>query len=116
MHKVKWSLAFIEGVDPSYNKIISDYLSEYFEKYPDYILDSIENVEVARKQEFLKKLKEIGHSIIKDFNKRLQDYRETFHVNPITNAVSFLPKRRTRCYGRITCQFNIVQKEDFVRR
>lgn len=83
---------FIEGVDPSYNKIISDYLSEYFEKYPDYILDSIENVDVARKQEFLKKLKEIGHSIIKDFNKRLQDYRETFHVNPITNAVSFLPK------------------------
>ena len=67
---------FIEGVDPSYNKIISDYLSEYFEKHPDYILDSIENVDVARKARVFKKLKEIGHSIIKDFNKRLQDYRD----------------------------------------
>jgi hypothetical protein len=83
---------FIEGVDPSYNKIISDYLSEYFEKYPDYIVDSIETVDITKKQEFSKKLKEIGLSILSDFNKRLQDYRRVYHINPITNAVSFLPK------------------------
>lgn len=83
---------FIEGVDPSYNKIISDYLTEYFEKYPDYIMDSIENVDADRKQEFSKKLKEIGLSILSDFNKKLQDYRRSFHINPIINAVSFLPK------------------------
>ena len=83
---------FIEGVDPGYNKIISDYLSEYFEKYPDYIIESIENADTARKQEFAKKLKEIGLTMISDFNKKLQDYRRAFHVNPIINAVSFLPK------------------------
>ncbi|MEW6419293.1 MAG: hypothetical protein AB1480_14475 [Nitrospirota bacterium] len=83
---------FIEGVDPGYNKIISDYLSEYFEKYPDYIIDRIENEDTARKLEFSKKLKEIGLSIISDFNKKLQDYRREFHVNPIINAVLFLPK------------------------
>ncbi len=83
---------FIEGVDPGYNKIISDYLSEYFEKYPDYIIDSIENAEIGKKQEFSKKLKEIGLSILSDFNKKLQDYKRVFHINPIINAVSFLPK------------------------
>ena len=83
---------FIEGVDPSYNKIISDYLSEYFEKYPDSIVDSIENVDTNRKEEFSKKLKEIGLSILADFNNRLQDYRQANHINPILNAVSFLPK------------------------
>ncbi|MBI5057199.1 MAG: hypothetical protein HZB61_11365 [Nitrospirae bacterium] len=83
---------FIEGVDPGYNKIISDYLSEYFEKYPDYIVDSIENINAARKQEFSKKLKEIGLSILADFNKKLQEYRQVSHINPITSAVSFLPK------------------------
>ncbi|OGW39766.1 MAG: hypothetical protein A2Y97_03690 [Nitrospirae bacterium RBG_13_39_12] len=83
---------FIEGVDPGYNKIISDYLSEYFEKYPDYIIDSIENAEIGKKQEFSKKLKEIGLSVLSDFNKKLQDYRRAFHINPIINAVSFLPK------------------------
>ena len=83
---------FIEGADPAYNKIISDYLSEYFEKYPDYIAECIENVDTTRKQEFSKKLKEIGLSILADFNKKLQDYRRTFHINPIINAVSFLPK------------------------
>lgn len=83
---------FIEGADPAYNKIISDYLSEYFEKYPDYIAECIENVDTTRKQEFSKKLKEIGLSILADFNKKLQDYKRTFHINPIINAVSFLPK------------------------
>lgn len=83
---------FIQGVDPYYNKIVTDYLFEYFAKYPDYIMDSIENIDTNRKQEFSKKLKEIGISILADFNKKLQDYRETFHINPIINAVSFLPK------------------------
>ena len=26
---------FIQGVDPHYDKIITDYLSEYFAKYPE---------------------------------------------------------------------------------
>lgn len=83
---------FIQGVDPYYNKIITDYLSEYFAKYPDYIMDSIKNNDTDRKQEFSKKLKEIGISILADFNKKLQDYTRTYHINPIINAVSFLPK------------------------
>lgn len=83
---------FIQGVDPSYNKIISDYLSGYFEKYPDSIVDSIENVDATRKAELSKKLKEIGLSILADFNSKLQDYRQIYHINPILNAVSFLPK------------------------
>ena len=83
---------FIQGVDPNYNKIISDYLSEYFDKYPDYILERIENMDSVKKQEFSQKLKEIGLSILKEFNKKLQDYRQAFHINPIMNAVSFLPK------------------------
>ncbi|PIQ95127.1 MAG: hypothetical protein CO148_03580 [Nitrospirae bacterium CG_4_9_14_3_um_filter_41_27] len=83
---------FIEGVDPGYNKIISDYLSEYFEKYPDFIVDSIENVDATKKQEFSKKLKEIGLAILSDFNKKLQEYRQASHISPITSAVSFLPK------------------------
>lgn len=83
---------FIQGVDPHYDKIITDYLSEYFAKYPDYVMDSIENIDTDRKQEFSKKLKEIGISILADFNKKLQDYRRTYHINPIINAVSFLPK------------------------
>ena len=83
---------FIQGVDPNYNKIISDYLSEYFDKYPDNILERIENMDSVKKQEFSQKLKEIGLSILKEFNKKLQDYRQAFHINPIMNAVSFLPK------------------------
>lgn len=83
---------FIQGVDPYYNKTTTDYLSEYFAKYPDYIMDSIENIDMDKKQEFSKKLKEIGISILADFNKKLKDYRERFHINPIINAVSFLPK------------------------
>jgi hypothetical protein len=83
---------FIQGIDPYYSKIITDSLSEYFAKYPDYIVDSIENIDTDRKQEFSKKLKEIGISILAEFNKKLQDYRRTFHINPIINAVSFLPK------------------------
>ena len=55
-------------------------------------MDSIENIDTDRKQEFSKKLKEIGISILADFNKKLQDYRRTYHINPIINAVSFLPK------------------------
>ena len=83
---------FIQGVDPYYSKIITDSLSEYFAKYPDYIMDSFDNIDVNRKQEFAKKLKEIGISILEDFNKKLHDYRQTSHISPITNAVSFLPK------------------------
>jgi len=83
---------FIEGVDPAYNKLISDYLSEYFDQYPDFIVGSIENADETKKQEFAKKLKEIGRTIIADFDKKLQAYRSANHVNPIINAVSFLPK------------------------
>ncbi|MFA4909881.1 MAG: hypothetical protein WC649_02370, partial [Desulfobacteria bacterium] len=31
-------------------------------------------------------------SILADFDKRLKEYRLNFHINPIINAVSFLPK------------------------
>lgn len=83
---------FIQGIDPKYDKIISDYLSEYLDKYPDNILACIENIDTVKKQDFAKQLKTIGLSIRKDFNKKLQDYRQAFHINPIMNAVSFLPK------------------------
>lgn len=83
---------FIQGIDPYYSKIITDSLSEYFAKYPDYIMDSIENVDKNRKLEFSKKLKDIGISILTEFNKQRQDYRQTYHIQPITTAVSFLPK------------------------
>ncbi len=82
----------IQGIDPYYSKIITDSLSEYFAKYPDYIVDKIDNIDMNKKQEFAGKLKEIGISILADFNKKLQDYRQAYHISPITNAVSFLPK------------------------
>ncbi len=85
-------VTFMEGADQDYNKVIFDYLSEYFEKYPDYIAECIENVDEAKKQEFSHKMKEIGISILTEFNKKLQEYRNTFHIQPIIRAVSFLPK------------------------
>src|SRR3990172_27738 len=102
---------FIEGVDPLYNKIISDYLSEYFKKYPDSIVDSIENVDADRKEEFSKKLKEIGLSILSDFNNRLQDYRQANHINPILNAVSVLPKDKLAAMAE-----SLVNLTSFKRR
>lgn len=85
-------VTFMEGIDPAYRKIISDYLSEYFEKFPDYIVGSIENADEVKKQEFAKNLKEIGRTIISDFETKLSDFSIKNNISPIINAVSFLPK------------------------
>lgn len=83
---------FMEGVDPNYNETMNGYLSELFDKYPDYITQGLTGVSDAEKKELVKKLRAISHDILKDFWKDMQVFRSQKHINPIINAVTFLPK------------------------
>ncbi|MBA7683652.1 hypothetical protein ES703_92026 [subsurface metagenome] len=84
--------AFMEGIDPYLQVQIEGYLSEIFDKYPEFIVESIEKFDDSEKQRLKQKLKEISNKIFKDYQKNVATYKRKHYVNPIIRVVSMLPK------------------------
>jgi hypothetical protein len=83
---------FMEGIDPDLEKIYKGHLSEILKKYPDNITERIDGLSPADKEELKKKLNEECGQILSDFEKHVQEFQKSQHVQPITRVVSMLPK------------------------
>lgn len=83
---------FMQGIDPMYTKAIKGYLSKIFDQYPEYIINGISNLSKAKREKLNKKLKAVGSKIVKSFDVKMNEYGREKHVNPILDAVQYLPK------------------------
>lgn len=83
---------FMEGVEPGYEMVIEEYLSQIFEKYPEDIIDSIEELDADEKRKNKEKLKGAGSELLDRHKEELRKYRRKNYVNPVLDVVSALPK------------------------
>ncbi|RZN44067.1 MAG: hypothetical protein EF813_00195 [Methanosarcinales archaeon] len=83
---------FMEGVEPGYGMVIEEYLYQIFEKYPEDIIDSIEELDADEKRKSKEKLKGAGSELLDRHKEELRKYRRTNYVNPVLDVVSALPK------------------------
>ncbi len=83
---------FIEGIDPSYREALDSYLQELILKYPESIMASIPELTEERKLELSEKLNMVAKEVLTDFIKKTNEYANNYHVSPVLQAVSALPK------------------------
>ncbi len=83
---------FMEGVEPSYEIAIENFLSHIFNEYPHIIIDKIDKIDDNEKKSLKEKLKEISNKEFKLYKKRLEDYRRKNFVEPVIKVVAMLPK------------------------
>jgi len=85
-------VTFMEGVDPFYMVAEQTYLVELFNKYYDMIIKNIIKGNDNKKERIKKKLQESSEKMLLDHQKKLENYRQENHIDPVTSVVSMLPK------------------------
>jgi hypothetical protein len=83
---------FVEGIDPSYKGTLYSYYNELLQKYPENILSIIPDLSEDRKQELLPKINPVAKDVLIEFNKKIDEYTHTHHIDPVLQAVYALPK------------------------
>jgi hypothetical protein len=83
---------FMEGIDPDYADLIEMSLREVFYKFPDALLSQVTGISKAKKDAALKKVQGVADKIIDNYFNGLTEFRRTYFVDPVLNAVSVLPK------------------------
>lgn len=83
--------SFIEGIDPEYDRVITNFIDRIFEEFPYTLVDNVE-LDDDEKEDILESLTEKSKEIRAEIIESLLQYRRNKFVNPITTAVGFLPK------------------------
>lgn len=83
---------FLEGIAPNCREIIFSYLKELFRNYPIKILENMKFNTEEEKNLLSKKLVNTTEEILNDFWQNIEKFIREKNVNPIINAVAFLPK------------------------
>ncbi len=84
---------FMEGVNPYYMNLQSDYLTEILKDYSGWIFDNLTNHCNASEKKRVKKIMEnINSDILTEYQKNLENYRKKHFSQPITQVITVLPK------------------------
>jgi hypothetical protein len=84
---------FMEGIDPNYGVFIEDGIRDLLvEVYPALISATLSGVPGIDANALREKLVEVGNGAVEHFVARTKRFREEKYSDPITYAVSFLPK------------------------
>jgi len=83
---------FVEGVDPTYERVLEGYLAELFQEYPQQIVDVLDGVSDSQKKVLAGNLTKLGKRLSEDFAAQMEDYRGKTQVQPIIDSVAALPK------------------------
>ncbi|PCI32225.1 MAG: hypothetical protein COB53_12630 [Elusimicrobia bacterium] len=84
---------FVEGVEPEYNDFVSAYQNKILRDFPQLIVNQLSGHIPANAVNKLKKqLDKASGQILKKLNADLSGYRRTYHIGPLLDAVSVLPK------------------------
>ena len=83
---------FMSGIDPAMNELENKYLSEIFHSLPENLLKSLEQCDEDEKRVIKDKIKKTCDGILSDYRHNVATYQQQNHIQPILDAVAFLPK------------------------
>ena len=84
--------AFMTGADPNYHSAIDTDMEQIFISYPQILVDNIDCLSNAEKEDLKKHLKEIGQKEFNKYREKLLEYRTEHYINPVMKVVHGLPK------------------------
>lgn len=83
---------FMAGIDPNLNKLLQSAMRELLLLLPNHMLGQIPNLKDADKKKKSKEFIKFSEDLLEDFNKKIEDFRESNYVLPVMSAVASLPK------------------------
>jgi len=83
--------SFMEGITPEFANELGTYLENLFSLYPKEIVALIPNINDKEKRLLINKMKDAGNDLLTQLFQSLQQWRFTNSVQPVLNAVKFLP-------------------------
>lgn len=83
---------FMEGIDPTYKRVIRSFLDAIFDQYPVEALTAISSLTEAQRVRLVTKLRAAGKSILNDLDKEIAKYQRDRHIMPVIQAVAVLSK------------------------
>ncbi len=84
--------AFMEGIDPSMEREINNFLVTFFNKFPEIIVDSIGPKKKETKEAIKAKLNKISTETLKMYKNKMLEYRRKNFVNPIIQVTANMTK------------------------
>jgi hypothetical protein len=82
---------FVEGIAPDYEMLIWGYLDRIFAEYPQAVVDNLK-IDDVEKDNLAQTLREQSKGIVEKLRQNLLQYKRENYIDPVVNAVSFLPK------------------------
>lgn len=83
---------FLSGVNPSFELTLVRELVKVMIESPEEIIDGMPGVGKQRKEAYKEKVRPITMEAIRSMVRKLRDYRERKHLEPILQSIEFLPK------------------------
>ena len=79
--------SFMEGIDPSLERVLFQFLDKVFADYPNIVLNHIPNITASNKAKAAKKMKAANKNILGKFRDTFGQFRQDTLVNPIVSTV-----------------------------
>lgn len=84
---------FMEGINPSYMSLQTEYLKNILETYTHWIFDNLTtNSDASQKRKIKKMLGNINSDILEEYKKNLTQFRAENFSRPIIKVITVLPK------------------------
>ncbi len=102
---------FMSGVDPFYEENIASIIADCLFKYPQVIIDNIDNLTHSKKEELEKRLSALASDEFKGIVERLSKFKQDAFAHPVLQVVAMLPKD-----GLALMAHSLVSLTSFKRR
>lgn len=83
---------FLSGVNPSFEITLVRELVKVMMESPEEIIDGMPGVSKQKKESYKEKVRPITQAAIRSLVRKLREYRERKHLDPILQSIEFLPK------------------------
>ena len=83
---------FMEGVDPAYKSIVNGYVSELCKEYAKKVVENVDGIPTAKKDNLREALIKVGENLAKDFERKISQAAVNQFILPVYSVISLLPK------------------------
>jgi hypothetical protein len=102
---------FLNGVSPSFEYKLTRELLRLGLGLPDAVIDELEGISKKRKEQFKEKIRPIiSRDVMMPFIRRLAEFRNARHLQPVRQAIAFLPKNELAHVASSLVNLNSFQK------
>ncbi len=83
---------FMQGVDPRYQDIEKNFMSQIAEGFPELVTKKLKRYNTSEREALKERIAKECHNIFNEYRKRMEKEIQAKFIGPITNVVAVLPK------------------------